>query len=169
MGKIPNEVEKPPSLRVLIIAVVMVGLVSIVGARGKYNQENHLIIRKELPVTQLYFRKGGGSITKKAVKAVREQPRANQSGVEQWRPLVSKYFGSATNTALTIMKCESGGRANAMNVNSGGSIDRGLFQINSCHGTHSTFDPEKNVAYAYRLYRSSGWKPWVCASKLGIN
>lgn len=111
-------------------------------------------------------------VVRHEVKAVKREKKVKRiqyagSGVERWRPLVAKYFGSATDEALAIMKCESGGNPNAVNYNSN-SVDRGLMQVNSCHGAGSTFDPEGNIAYSYRLYRSSGWRPWVCARKIGI-
>jgi hypothetical protein len=57
---------------------------------------------------------------------------------------------------------ESGGRSDASNKNTDGSVDRGLWQINSVHGPKSTFDPIANVKSAIAI--SSGgknWSPWV--------
>lgn len=29
-------------------------------------------------------------------------------------------------------------------------------------GRFDPFDARANIAYAYRLWQSSGWSPWVC-------
>lgn len=72
--------------------------------------------------------------------------------------------GSAavSNLAAAVALAESGGNPDAKNVNSNGSIDRGLWQINSIHGKLSTFDPMGNARAAVKI--SSGgrnWRPWV--------
>jgi membrane-bound lytic murein transglycosylase MltF len=93
------------------------------------------------------------------------------TNVEQWRPLVSKYFGSKTDEALRIMACESGGNPNALSH----TQDRGLFQINQCHrakvggNLNALFDPETNVRVAYQIYGGVSWRPWVCSHKVGLN
>ncbi len=52
-------------------------------------------------------------------------------------------------------------------VNYDGSVDRGLFQVNSCHadkvqGTLSKlYDTATNIAVAYRIYSGSGWRAWT--------
>jgi hypothetical protein len=64
--------------------------------------------------------------------------------------------------AAAVAMAESGGRIDAVNRNTNGSVDRGVFQINSIHGALSTFDLESNIAAALRI--SSGgrdWSPWV--------
>lgn len=74
---------------------------------------------------------------------------------------------SAQATAIAIALAESGGRTDAVNrKNSNGSIDYGLFQINSIHkdllARGSWSDPVSNARMAFSV--SSGgtnWKPWV--------
>ena len=54
------------------------------------------------------------------------------------------------------------GNPKAENHNTDGSIDRGLWQINSTHGAQSTFDPLGNAEAAVAI--SSGgknWNPWT--------
>ena len=66
--------------------------------------------------------------------------------------------------AAAIAMAESGGNANASNANSNGSIDRGLWQINSSNGSMSSFDVMTNARGAVRI--SSGgtnWRPWCTA------
>ena len=64
--------------------------------------------------------------------------------------------------AAAIAMAESGGVANASNTNSNGSIDRGYWQINSVHGSLSTFDPVANVKAAIQISNNGkDWNPWV--------
>ncbi len=72
--------------------------------------------------------------------------------------------GSANvaNLAAAVALAESGGNPAASNKNSNGTIDRGLWQINSVHGKLSTFDKQANARAAVKI--SSGgknWRPWV--------
>lgn len=90
--------------------------------------------------------------------------------VEQWRPLVSRYFAPGdVNRALRILSCESNGDPNAANPSSGAS---GLFQHMPGYWSErsakagwagaSVFDPQANVAVAAWLAYSGGWGHWVC-------
>jgi len=71
-------------------------------------------------------------------------------------------------TALAVAKAESGLNCNAFNVNSNGSVDFGIFQLNSVHlkkGGEWTLtnmsDCEKNVDLAYQMWTEQGFEPWV--------
>lgn len=65
-------------------------------------------------------------------------------------------------TAVATSLAESGGNPNASNRNTDGSIDRGLWQINSVHGRLSTFDPRGNArAMASISHGGTDWTPWV--------
>lgn len=65
-------------------------------------------------------------------------------------------------TAAAIALAESGGDPNATNHNSNGTLDRGLFQVNSIHGALSTKNLKKNVRAAIRISgNGSNWSPWV--------
>lgn len=78
-------------------------------------------------------------------------------------------FPEDTETALAIARCESGYNPDAINTsNPNGSVDRGVFQINSVHNSHLSemeldpFDPGDNIKFARHLYIAHGWTPWVC-------
>jgi hypothetical protein len=69
---------------------------------------------------------------------------------------------AAAPLAAAVALAESGGSPDATHVNSDGSIDRGLWQVNSVHGAQSTTDPMANARAAVNI--SSGgqnWHPWV--------
>lgn len=64
--------------------------------------------------------------------------------------------------AAAVIMAESGGNARASNSNTDGSVDRGLFQINSIHGALSTFEVEANINNAFQISRGGrDWSPWV--------
>jgi len=69
-------------------------------------------------------------------------------------------------TFMAIAMAESGGRPDAVNNrNSNGSIDRGLFQINSVHQGNpwypqNPFDPLQSAKAALAIYQSQGLKAW---------
>lgn len=68
--------------------------------------------------------------------------------------------------ALAVAKAESNLRADTFNVNTNGSIDIGIFQINSVHykkpgcSLQDVTDPYKNVDCAYQIWKDSGFHPW---------
>jgi len=73
------------------------------------------------------------------------------------------------------MKAESGGNANAVNQNSGGSYDVGLWQVNdynwaSCSDGAAPCDTNTNLACAIKVYGWGGntWKFWSTCSKCGV-
>lgn len=64
--------------------------------------------------------------------------------------------------AAAVAMAESGGRQNAKNVNTNGSTDRGYWQINSSHGSLSTFDALGNARAAISISNNGAdWSPWV--------
>ena len=69
-------------------------------------------------------------------------------------------------TFLAIAKAESGWNPAAVNdKNRNGSIDRGLFQINSVHQGNpwypsNPFDPLQSAKAAYAIYKSQGLSAW---------
>lgn len=69
---------------------------------------------------------------------------------------------SAQHMAAAIALAESSGNPNSENHNTDGSIDRGLWQINSVHGAQSTFNIPANTKAAISI-SSNGrdWSPWA--------
>jgi len=69
---------------------------------------------------------------------------------------------AAAPIAAAIALAESGGNSNAVNYNTNGSTDRGLWQINSVHGSQSTFDVNGNAQAAIAISNNGGnWNPWT--------
>lgn len=69
------------------------------------------------------------------------------------------------NIMAAIALAESGGRTDATHENADGSIDRGLWQINSSHAMYDPSrllsDPEYNARAAVAVYRSQGLGAWT--------
>lgn len=69
---------------------------------------------------------------------------------------------AAAATAASIAMAESSGRQYATNTNGGRSTDRGYFQINSIHGSLSTYDAYGNARAAVQISRNGrDWRPWT--------
>lgn len=72
------------------------------------------------------------------------------------------------------MTPESHGDPSASHLNTNGTIDRGLFQINSIHiarvdgNLAALFDPATNVRVAYAIYSEQGWCPWSTSRAIGL-
>ena len=89
--------------------------------------------------------------------------------VSDWRPLVAQFFQARhVDRALRVIRCESGGRANAKNPTSTAS---GLFQhlasmwperaVDAGWAGADVFDPVANTAVAaWLVYHGGGWSHW---------
>lgn len=85
---------------------------------------------------------------------------------DQLKSLWIQAGGSAQTAAMAavVALAESGGNPNATNSNGDGSMDRGLWQINSVHGPLSTTDPMANARAAISISAGgSNWRPWCVA------
>lgn len=77
------------------------------------------------------------------------------------------FRGDDIGIAVAVAKAESGWNAKATNRNRNGSVDYGLFQINSVHAailnTGNWADPADNTAMAFKVWTDAGrsWGPWV--------
>jgi hypothetical protein len=100
--------------------------------------------------------------------------RLESSKKENWtvEQHIEAVFGKDTDWALKCLQSENR-RLNpyAVNHNRNGSVDRGVFQINSVHCgkvkaksaedcANKLFDVETNVKVAYQIFKSSGSKAW---------
>lgn len=91
--------------------------------------------------------------------------------------LIKKHFPKDQwQNAYQVMLGESGGNSGAIGDNYPiqGEVrpSYGLFQIRTFPNRPAPEDllnPEENVAYAAKLWKAQGWKPWTAARKLGIS
>ena len=101
-------------------------------------------------------------------------PCGSTSSVLDIKTWCAKYSGWNQANCQCIMKYESGGNANAVNQNTGGSYDVGLWQINdfnwgSCSGGKAPCDATSNLNCAIKVWQWGGntWKNWSTCSKCG--
>ena len=74
-------------------------------------------------------------------------------------------FGKDGEKMLKIAYCESKLNTDAININSNGTIDRGILQLNSIHKNitnECAFNAKCNIDAGYQIYLKQGFKPWVC-------
>lgn len=69
--------------------------------------------------------------------------------------------------AFSIINCESRWKPHALNVNQDGSVDRGLWQINSKYhpdvSNREAFDVVSSTLAAVEIYKERGnWSAWRC-------
>ena len=82
---------------------------------------------------------------------------------EEFREIVEKYPWNSK-VMLAIARAESGcnPRSDNSGLNTNGTYDYGLFQINSVHG-HSRdilANPAKNTEIAFKIWQSQGYRAW---------
>ena len=85
----------------------------------------------------------------------------------------TEFAGDAQH-ALAVADCESGLDPHATHRNRNGTVDYGVFQLNS-GGTlqslgltpRAALDYRTNIRAARRLQLRRGWSPWVCSRRRG--
>jgi len=99
-------------------------------------------------------------------------PNASIVSKSEW---CAKYSGWSQSSCECIMNAESGGNANVINQNRGGSYDVGLWQINDanwgqCNGGAAPCSPQANLNCAIKVFQWGGntWKLWSTCSKCGV-
>lgn len=76
--------------------------------------------------------------------------------------IITCVFKQDSKMALAISQAENGTRqCNRIHVNKNGTLDYGVFQVNSIHGSTELLDCRKNIEVAYQIFKKSGWSPWV--------
>ena len=81
--------------------------------------------------------------------------------------ICNKWGSYECKIAVSVARAESGMRHDAIGVNTNGSVDIGLFQINSIHYKKDECSLDKivtvdgNIDCAYSIWEASGWSPWV--------
>lgn len=77
------------------------------------------------------------------------------------------WRGDDINIAVAVARAESDWNPRATNANTNGSVDYGLFQINSIHAAilagGNWANPQENAKMAFQVWTDAGgkWGPWV--------
>jgi len=77
------------------------------------------------------------------------------------------FVGDDLVVAVAVAFAESDGVVDAVNVNGNGSVDRGLWQINSVHGFSGLFDGAVNAGAAFDVWVGQGWSAWYAHTPRG--
>lgn len=80
-------------------------------------------------------------------------------------------FGKDAEDAFKVLSCENNAlKTDAQNYNSDGSVDIGIFQINSVHQVNKVYlyDWRTNISVGYHIFKDSGWSAWTCAKRMGV-
>jgi hypothetical protein len=97
--------------------------------------------------------------------------KAGEVSLKDWVLNAVKEEGISPAEAEKIIQCESNWNDQATHINGDGSIDRGLWQINSKY--HPNVTPSCTYEYscatreAIKIYKSRGsWDAWTCKKVL---
>lgn len=84
---------------------------------------------------------------------------------------IAQVFEERSHEAIEMLaSCENGHLDPlAENHNNNGTIDRGIFQINSIHGGEEMFDWKTNIDKAYEIYSNhdNTFYAWTCGDRVG--
>ena len=89
------------------------------------------------------------------------------AGPVDWREEVRaiwKEYKMDIEVMERIVVCESNWKPSAVNKNKNGTVDRGIYQINSIHGynIYDVFDPIEATYLAIQIWHKQGYRAWVC-------
>jgi hypothetical protein len=83
---------------------------------------------------------------------------------EEFRELVEKYpWNSKVMLAIARAESNCNPRSDNSGLNTNGTYDYGLFQINSVHSHSRSIlaNPAKNTEIAFRIWQSQGYRAWA--------
>jgi hypothetical protein len=103
---------------------------------------------------------------------IEPQPQGSlESEKEQIIQYIVEVFGEHSPDAFNVLFCENRNlNPYATNHNRNGTIDRGIFQLNSAYwGGEENFDWKTNIDKAYMIFERAGktWRPWTCSHRIG--
>lgn len=151
---------------ILIFIILLLSILLGYGGVKKINsffQTNELVFNQVLKIEL----KAPVEIKKREPeKVILDYPQEIDTDLEKY--ICEKWGVFDCKTALAISLAENGTRQpDRFNVNRDGSIDIGIFQINSIHFSKPGCSlaelviAEKNVDCAFKIWKASGWSPWV--------
>ena len=153
------------SRRVTRYALIFTLLAAALGAYGSY------AIASYFDTHRWEFR---SPVQTPVVVTVRTEAAALAETIPLWQQLnltgiekqICQRFGTDCKMAMAISKAENGSRTcELIHKNKNGSVDVGLFQINTVHfdkySQRQLTDCSTNLDAAYELYLEQGWNPWV--------
>jgi hypothetical protein len=92
-------------------------------------------------------------------------------GTEDWIRAEWLKAGADWNKVWAIIQCESRWNSDAYNVNTNGTVDSGLYQINSIHKAplSCSINTVCSTEWAIKKWQRDGdFNAWACAKLLGL-
>ena len=177
-GKVKTEALKQASKKALKktgLFLIFFGLASGAGTYGlvkvnEWFEDNALVIKSPVEVAVKTNQVLDVVKREKTTIVKSEQAKIDAIVEKEDDKDLAKYicdkFGAVEcKTALAVAKAESGMDCNAIHLNTNGSVDFSVYQINSVHLNKYTLadlaDCRKNVDIAYEMWSAQGWNPWV--------
>ena len=156
--------EKLHRIGLLLILIGVFYGISVAEYR-KLAGENTIIIEQALgsEIVRIDAESDGMTVVSEKDEPEDGDLAKNQDSGDGLAILIAEAFPENPEIMIAIAKAESGMNPKAVNHNRNGSIDTGLFQVNSVHGYDglSLFDPEKNIEAAREIYDKQGIQAWA--------
>ncbi len=152
--------------------LVLVGLVVLVGLGfygiykiNQFFENNKLVFQNPVRIgfyAPVYITKREKPESKTIIQEIKANSPLNE--IQQY---ICDKFGPDCKMALAVSRAENGTmQCDRFGINTNGTIDLGVFQINSVHMKKGwklvdLVDCQKNVDFAYEIFKAQGWSPWV--------
>lgn len=126
----------------------------------QFNQILSVTIRKPLEIKKREVP------TKEIVRVMEEIPEPQDLETDAEKYIYEVFGIEDYKLALAVAKSESGMREDAIGINTNGTVDIGIFQINSIHykqegcSLKEIVTVKGNVDCAYKIWQASGWQAW---------
>ena len=104
------------------------------------------------PVTAAMAGYTGSSVIAGLISIEKKSNTPEKETIENIIRIIAKEEMVDPDLAVRVAKCESGLDPNAKHENEPGSIDRGIFQINSKHHPEVTDEQAKNIEFSTRFF-----------------
>jgi hypothetical protein len=162
-----RRIEERRQTRHMVVALIWFFFIGFMVTFGYLNKPVHAspptVTSSRAESAPVFPRAGGDT------KTVGEKLPEKLSLRIEIKKYICEKFGKDCERALAIAKCESGFNPESIGVNKNGTVDRGVFQLNTVHHhitSSCAFDARCNIDTAYELFKKQGWRPWVCAKKV---
>lgn len=99
--------------------------------------------------------------------------RENELPMQEWVLNEAEKAGIDPYKVYMLVHCESRWNPEAIYINKGGSVDRGLFQINNKYhpevSNSCAWSWKCSTEQAIRIIKERGFGEWTCGVKYGLN
>lgn len=159
----------------VILGLIVLSISVFTGVRAMANWgATHKFVKQQVISLSIDWPYRVEEIKPQVLAPIEKQLNVPEMSTDIERYICDKFGVMDCKTALAVAKAESGMNCNAFNVNSNGSVDFSIFQLNSVHlkkGGEWTLENMancyKNVDLAYEMWKEQGFQPWVAFTSGG--